>query len=134
MVTTSHSSTVRGTLSNPKTQASKRSSEPTPNLGDATSLKPSNDDTKSLPSNDSAPPPGADNDDTLANGQDGKMGGGGKEELLPHSKKVRGTLGSDGGKKVDGSQLGDATSLKAEISSGASDGMGRETEREGHDK
>ena len=61
MVDTSHSKSVRGTLSNPKTQEAKNSSTPTPRLGDGTSLKPENDDPK-LPENDSAPPPGQGND------------------------------------------------------------------------
>jgi hypothetical protein len=56
-----HSKTVRGTLDNPKTKEAINSSKETPNLGDATSLKPANDD-KKLPANDSAPPRGQGND------------------------------------------------------------------------
>jgi hypothetical protein len=62
MVDNSHSKSVRGTLSNPKTQEAMNSSKPTPRLGDGTSLKPASDDSKSLPSNDSAPPAGQGND------------------------------------------------------------------------
>ncbi|KAG9191700.1 hypothetical protein G6011_10434 [Alternaria panax] len=62
MVDTSHSKSVRGTLSNPKTKQTINSSKPTPDLGDGTSLKPANDDKKSFPSNDSAPPAGQGND------------------------------------------------------------------------
>ncbi|KAE8837012.1 hypothetical protein HRS9122_07167 [Pyrenophora teres f. teres] len=61
MVNTTHSTSVRGTLSNPKTTAAKQSSKPIPGLGDSTSLKPERDD-KPLPSNDSAPPAHGNND------------------------------------------------------------------------
>jgi hypothetical protein len=61
MVDTSHSKSVRGTLSNPKTQAAKASSKPTPTRGDGTSLKTVNS-TKSFPANDSAPLAGEGND------------------------------------------------------------------------
>ncbi len=62
MVDTSHSSSVRGTLSNPKTQEAMESSKPTPRLADHVSLKPENDDKNSFPPNDSAPPAGQGND------------------------------------------------------------------------
>ncbi|KAI4647510.1 uncharacterized protein J4E78_008824 [Alternaria triticimaculans] len=52
MVDTSHSSSVRGTLSNPKTKEAMSSDKPTPRLGDHVSLKPENDDSKTFPSND----------------------------------------------------------------------------------
>ncbi|KAI4643836.1 hypothetical protein J4E93_006849 [Alternaria ventricosa] len=52
MVDTSHSSSVRGTLSNPKTKEAMNSDKPTPRLGDHVSLKPENDDSKTFPSND----------------------------------------------------------------------------------
>ncbi|KAI4923340.1 hypothetical protein J4E85_008377 [Alternaria conjuncta] len=52
MVDTSHSSSVRGTLSNPKTKEAMTSDKPTPRLGDHVSLKPENDDSKTFPSND----------------------------------------------------------------------------------
>ncbi|KAF2828534.1 hypothetical protein CC86DRAFT_392799 [Ophiobolus disseminans] len=120
-----HSQTVRGTLSNPKTQAAMHSPTPTPQLGDATSLKPEASN-KPLPSNDSAPPLGEGND---ADSSPSKK----KESMdeLPHSKKVRGTLANDDGAKVNGTQLGDPVSLKSETSGRE---MGRGVEREGVEK
>jgi hypothetical protein len=172
MVDTSHSKSVRGTLSNPKTQAAKDSSKPTPRLGDGTSLKTVNSE-KSFPSNDSAPPAGEGNDTpskskdvansspssnhgaptvsdpyrkkgTDAGGPDKRAIGNGRDDVkagkgateqgegLPHSKKVRGTLANDDGKKVNRTQLGDPASLKAETSKTVD--MGKGTEREGQDK
>jgi hypothetical protein len=172
MVDNSHSKSVRGTLSNPKTQEAKNSSKPVPRLGDGTSLKPANDD-KPLPSNDSAPPAGQGNDTpskskdssssssstsdsaptvsdpyrksgTDAGGPDKKAIGNGRDDAkagkgaaeqgegLPHSKKVRGTLANDDGKKVNRTQLGDPASLKSETSK--TNDMGKGTEREGQDK
>lgn len=142
-----HSKTVRGTLDNPKTQEAIKSDKPTKTLGDATSLKPENDD-KSLPANDSAPPRGQGNDKDSesaptvsepyrknkdAGGADKKAKGNGREEKedLPHSKTVRGTLAHDDGKKVNKTQLGDPASLKAETSKSE---MSKGTEREGEDK
>ncbi|KAF1947646.1 hypothetical protein EJ02DRAFT_1123 [Clathrospora elynae] len=155
----SHSSSVRGTLDNPKTKEAMKSDNPTPSLGDATSLKPVNDD-KKLPSSDSAPPAGQGNDtptnsasesaptvsepyrkNANAGGPDKKAIGNGGEERkrlkegkddLPHSKKVRGTLANDDGNKVNKTQLGDPVSLKAETSK--TDDMDKGTEREGQDK
>lgn len=142
MVDTSHSKSVRGTLSNPKTQQAKNASAPTPRLGDGTSLKPENDDPK-LPENDSAPPPGQGNDKKATGNGDAAAaassssagngkGKGEKGEQLPHSKTVRGTLANGHGGKVNRTQLGDPTSLKAETSERGD--MGREVEREGQRK
>jgi hypothetical protein len=165
MVDNSHSRSVRGTLSNPKTQEAKDSSKPTPRLGDGTSLRPVNGD-KSLPSNDSAPPAGQGNDTpskskdsadsaptvsepyrksgtdagapdkrAIGNGRDDVKAGRGATEQgqgLPHSKKVRGTLANDDGKKVNKTQLGDPVSLKSETSE--TNDMGKGTEGEGQDK
>jgi hypothetical protein len=158
-----HSKTVRGTLDNPKTKEAMNSDKPVPRLGDATSLKPANND-KPLPSNDSAPPPGQGNDKpsssssssssdhgaptvsepykkkgTDAGGPDKKAKGNGRDDSsesgskddLPHSKKVRGTLANDDGKKVNRTQLGDPASLKAETSK---TDLGRSVEREGTEK
>ena len=172
MVNTNHSTSVRGTLSNPKTTAAQHSNNPTPSLGDSTSLKPEPDN-KSLPSNDSAPPAHKNSDapsspscsysdsaptvsdpyrtaGTSAGGGDKKaIGNGGsaqkgpeskkadakstdEKEELPHSKKVRGTLANNDGKRVNRTQLGDPASLKAETSS--TNDMSKQTEREGMDK
>ncbi|EDU51338.1 hypothetical protein PtrSN002B_002533 [Pyrenophora tritici-repentis] len=157
MVNTTHSTSVRGTLSNPKTTAAKQSNKSTPSLGDSTSLKPERDD-KPLPSNDSAPPANGNNDTpsspscsysssapvvsdpyrgagTSAGGGDKKAignGGSAQKEELPHSKTVRGTLANKDGNKVNRTQLGDPASLKAETSS--TNDMDRQTEREGMDK
>jgi hypothetical protein len=134
-----HSKTVRGTFDNPKTQEAINSDKKVPQLGDATSLKPENDN-KKLPSNDSAPPRGQGNDadsnpgaptvsDPYRKKEQGASGE--SKEDLPHSKKVRGTLANDDGKKVNKTQLGDPASLKAETSK---TDMGRSVEREGQDK
>jgi hypothetical protein len=134
-----HSKTVRGTLDNPKTQEAIHSNQKPPQLGDATSLKPENDD-KKLPSNDSAPPRGQGNDADSDPGaptvsdpyrKNERAASVEPKEELPHSKKVRGTLANDDGKKVNRTQLGDPASLKAETSK--SD-LGRDVEREGQDK
>ncbi|KAF1842390.1 uncharacterized protein K460DRAFT_409807 [Cucurbitaria berberidis CBS 394.84] len=142
-----HSKTVRGTLDNPKTQKAMKSDKPTKGLGDATSLKPENG-TKPLPSRDSAPPHGEGNDKSSDSAptvsdpyrKNGDAGGTGKKpsrngreegKSLPHSKTVRGTFANDDGKKVNNTQLGDATSLKAETSESES---GKDVEREGGDK
>ncbi|OAL00470.1 hypothetical protein IQ06DRAFT_336024 [Phaeosphaeriaceae sp. SRC1lsM3a] len=122
-----HSKTVRGTLDNPKTQEAIKNDSKVPSLGDATSLKPENDD-KKLPSNDSAPPRGQGNDsdsNVVAPTPSNPSG------ELPHSKKVRGTLANNDGQKVNKTQLGDPASLKAETSK---TNMGKDTEREGQDK
>lgn len=144
-----HSQKVRGTLDNPKTKEAMNSDKPTPRLGDATSLKPANDDSKSLPSNDSAPPAGQANDtasdsaptvsepyrkNSNAGGGDKRAKGNGRDdgqegkEDLPHSKKVRGTLANTDGKELNKTQLGDPASLKAETSSTS---MDKSVEREG---
>jgi hypothetical protein len=157
MVDTSHSKSVRGTLSNPKTKQAMNSDKPTPRLGDHVSLKPENDDEKEFPSNEPAPTPstpykkagtsaGGGDKKAVGNGgnvegrnmEDGRAkqgAGGNKEEAkgdLPHSKKVRGTLANNDGEKVNRTQLGDPASLKAETSQTGD--MGRQTEREGRDK
>jgi hypothetical protein len=126
-----HSKTVRGTLDNPKTQEAMKSDKKTPQLGDATSLKPENSD-KKLPSNDSAPPSGQGNDvDSDESYNNETAASVEPKEDLPHSKKVRGTLANNDGKKVNRTQLGDPASLKSETSK---TDMGREVEREGQDK
>ncbi|KAL5114435.1 hypothetical protein ACEQ8H_007690 [Pleosporales sp. CAS-2024a] len=124
-----HSKTVRGTLSNPKTQEAIQSDQPVPTLGDATSLKPENDD-KKLPCNDSAPPRGQGNDSGAHHV--GAPTPSNPRGELPHSNKVRATFGNAHGKQVNKTQLGDATSLKAETSK--TKDMGKSTEREGQDK
>jgi hypothetical protein len=126
-----HSQTVRGTLDNPKTQEAMRSDKPTPRLGDATSLKPANDDRK-LPPNDSAPPHGEGNDtDSKSSAPTVSEASGTKKEDLPHSKKVRGTLANDDGDKVNKTQLGDPASLTSETSDST---MEKGVEREGANK
>ena len=134
-----HSKTVRGTLDNPKTQEAMNSNKDTPQLGDATSLKPESSN-KRLPSNDSAPPRGQGNDADSDPGaptvsdpyrKNERAASVEPKEDLPHSKKVRGTLANDDGKKVNKTQLGDPASMKAETSK--SD-MGKSVEREGQDK
>jgi hypothetical protein len=122
MSTKPHSKTVRGTLDNPKTQEAIKSDKKIPQLGDATSLKPETSD------NDSAPPRGQGNDSGANVGAPTPSNAQGE---LPHSKKVRGTLANDDGKKVNKTQLGDPASLKAETSK---TDMDKGTEREGQDK
>jgi hypothetical protein len=122
-----HSKTVRGTLDNPKTKEAMNSDKKIPQLGDATSLKPETSD-KKLPENDSAPPPGQGNDSDVNVGAPTPSNPQGE---LPHSKKVRGTLANNDGKKVNKTQLGDPASLKAETSN---TNMDKGTEREGQDK
>lgn len=142
-----HSQKVRGTLDNPKTKAAMKSDKPTPRLGDATSLKPENDDSIDLPENDSAPPAGQGNDTDSAptvsepyrnnpntGGGDKRAKGNGRstgKENLPHSKTVRGTLANKDGKEVNKTQLGDPVSLKAETSNTK---MEKSAEREGLEK
>lgn len=116
-----HSKTVRGTFDNPKTKAAIESGSNPPRLGDHVSLKPENDDPptpenqKSKSVSSLVPNSASDTND----------------DDLPHSKKVRGTLANSDGKKVNKTQLGDPTSLKAETSK---TNMGRQTEREGKEK
>jgi len=162
MVNTTHSTSVRGTLSNPKTARGQDSNSSTPSLGDSTSLKPESDN-KPLPSNDSSPPAHIDNDTpsaptvsdpyrtagtsagggdkrAIGNGGSAQKGGSGKKadakagekKELPHSKTVRGTLANNDGKRVNRTQLGDPASLKAETSS--TNDMNMQTEREGTNK
>ncbi|KAF2852895.1 hypothetical protein T440DRAFT_497402 [Plenodomus tracheiphilus IPT5] len=148
-----HSQRVRGTLDNPKTKEAMSSDKPTPRLEDGTSLKPAHDDSKSLPSNDSAPPAGQGNDsdsaptvsepyrkDPNAGGGDKRAKGNGRnkgkltigsKEDLPHSKKVRGTLANTDGKQLNKTQLGDPASLTAETSDTH---MSKGVEREGLEK
>jgi hypothetical protein len=122
-----HSKTVRGTLDNPKTKEAINSDKKTAQLGDPTSLKPENSN-KRLPANDTAPPGGQGNDSGSNVGAPTPSNPDGE---LPHSKKVRGTLANDDGKKVNKTQLGDPASLKAETSK---TDMDNGTEREGQDK
>ncbi len=122
-----HSQTVRGTLDNPKTKEAMNSDKPTPQLGDATSLKPEKSN-KELPSNDSAPPT---SDQKGESSNDSESTSDAKDKDLPHSKTVRGTLANTDGKKVDKKQLGDPTSLKAENNRSE---MDKDVEREGQDK
>jgi hypothetical protein len=130
-----HSKTVRGTLDNPKTQEAMKFDKKTPQLGDATSLKPETSSPK-LPSNDTAPPAGQGNDTgaprvSEISPKDERAASVEPKEELPHSKKVRGTLANDDGKTVNEKQLGDPASLKAETSKSS---MGKEVEREGQGK
>ncbi|KAH9871983.1 hypothetical protein J1614_006242 [Plenodomus biglobosus] len=136
-----HSQKVRGTLDNPKTKEAMNSDKPTPRLGDATSLKAENDDSKALPPNDSAPPAGEGNDSDSTSTvsrpyrKASNAGGGEKtaqsNEDLPHSKRVRGTFANRDGKTVNKTQLGDPVSLKAETSDTK---MEQGVEREGKEK
>ncbi|KAK7188623.1 hypothetical protein DPSP01_005583 [Paraphaeosphaeria sporulosa] len=122
-----HSKTVRGTFDNPKTKAAIKAGDNPPQIGDPTSLKPETYDNtpdnrkvaQSLVPNSSSDT----NDDDLSKFKDG--------DDLPHSKKVRGTLANTDGKKVNKTQLGDPTSLKAKTSE---TNMGKQTEREGLEK
>jgi hypothetical protein len=109
-----HSATVRGTLSNPKTQAAISSNQTPPQIGDPVSLqdpKPDSAPTENVKSVSSSQPadPYRENEHKTASSSSGSSG-----KDLPHSKKVRGTLGHEGGKKVNKSMLGDPVSLKAE--------------------
>lgn len=119
MVDTSHSKSVRGTLSNPKTKEAINSTKSTPDLGDGTSLKPANDDKKPLPSNDSAPPAGQGNDTPSASSSSssssdsaptvsdpyrkaGTSAGGGDKKAIGNGGNVEGRNmedGKQGGKK-----------------------------------
>ncbi|OAL49388.1 hypothetical protein IQ07DRAFT_680631 [Pyrenochaeta sp. DS3sAY3a] len=122
-----HSKTVRGTLDNPKTQEAIKSDKRIPQLGDATSLKPENDDIK-LPQYDSAPPPGQGSNKNNSKASSNHVK---SEKDLPHSKQVRGTLANSSGKRVSNVQLGDPVSLKAE---GSQTEMENDVEREGEAK
>lgn len=121
-----HSKTVRGTFDNPKTQEAITSDKKIPQLGDATSLKPENDDIK-LPQYDSAPPPGQGSDKSSKSSLSHVKA----DKDLPHSKQVRGTLANSSGKRVSNEQLGDPVSLKAE---GSQTEMDKDVEREGDAK
>ncbi|KAI4948070.1 hypothetical protein J4E91_006063 [Alternaria rosae] len=164
MVDTSHSSSVRGTLSNPKTKEAMNSDKATPRLGDHVSLKPENDDEKTFPSNDapssstsstssSSSPPSSETSSigaptpstpyvksgTSAGGADKKAVGNGGG-----SKKEDGKEELPHSKKVRGTLANDdgnkvnKTQLgdPASLKAETSDtkDMGRQTEREGRDK
>ncbi|KAL1800812.1 hypothetical protein ACET3X_001154 [Alternaria dauci] len=121
MVDTSHSRSVRGTLSNPKTKEATNSTNSNPDLGDGTSLKPPNDDKKSFPSNDSAPPAGQGNDTPSASSSSssssdsaptvsdpyrkaGTSAGGGDKKAIGNGGNVEGRNmedGKQGGKKSE---------------------------------
>ena len=108
-----HSATVRGTLSNPKTQAAISSNQSPPQIGDPVSLqdsKPDSTPSDSVKSDLASRPadPYRENEHKTASSS------GSSEKDLPHSKKVRGTLGHKGGKEVNKRMLGDPVSLKAE--------------------
>lgn len=113
-----HSKTVRGTFDNPKTQAAIKAGSNPPRIGDPTSLKLETSD--ETPNSRNAAQSLVPNSSSDTNDAD-----------LPHSKKVRGTLANTHGGKVNRTQLGDPTSLKAETSE---TDMGRQTEREGLEK
>jgi hypothetical protein len=101
-----HSATVRGTLSNPKTQAAIENNEKPPQIGDPVSLTSEKEDSAPQTSaSDSSKPadPYRQNEQESSSKQD-----------LPHSKKVRGTLTNDSGKEVEKGMLGDPVSLKSE--------------------
>ena len=100
MVDTSHSKSVRGTLSNPKTKEAVNSTKSTPDLGDGTSLKPANDDKKSLPSNDSAPPAGQGNDTPSASSSSSSSSDSAPTVSDPYRKA--GTSAGGGDKKAIG--------------------------------
>ncbi|KAH7380740.1 hypothetical protein BKA66DRAFT_419516 [Pyrenochaeta sp. MPI-SDFR-AT-0127] len=140
-----HSQTVRGTLDNPKTQEAMVSNKAVPQLGDPISLKP-DPSVKKISVNNSDPLPKQDNSTRLesasttshlnhnkesAPSADKNSKDNRREDELPHSKKVRGTLSHGTGKTLDTAQLGDPTSLKAETSKTE---MGKDVEREGQDK
>lgn len=148
-----HSKTVRGTLDNPKTKEAIKSNKTPATIGDPTSLKHEGGaDDKQQSSNDAAASPGqgynvnskADVKAPTPSNPSGELPHSKKQVgnvgaptpsnpqgELPHSKKVRGTLSNTDGQKVNKTQLGDPTSLKAETST---TNMGNATEREGQDK
>jgi hypothetical protein len=101
----SHSKTVRGTLDNPKIKEAMKSDKPTPQLGDPTSLKAENDDSKKLPSNDSAPPAGQGNDSGANVGAPTADNPSGE---LPGTKKAQGKLSGGQGNST-GSNVGAPT-------------------------
>ncbi|KAF2651504.1 hypothetical protein K491DRAFT_696415 [Lophiostoma macrostomum CBS 122681] len=101
-----HSATVRGTLSNPKTQSAIKNNEEPPQIGDPVSLASGKDDSKPHNSTSDSVSP--------ANSYSENKQKGSQKQDLPHSKKVRGTLANEEGKKVDKTMLGDPVSLKTE--------------------
>jgi hypothetical protein len=105
-----HSKTVRGTLDNPKTKEAMKSDKPIPRLGDPTSLKAENDDSKELPSNDSAPPAGQGNDSGAKGGSNvGAPTADNPSGELPGTKKAQGKLSGDQGNSNSGSNVGAPT-------------------------
>jgi hypothetical protein len=108
-----HSATVRGTLSNSKTQAAISSNQDPPQIGDPISLSDSKLDSAPVdnvkPGSSSRPA-----ESYRENEKESSSASGNSGENLPHSKKVRGTLGHEGGKEVNKRMLGDTVSLKAE--------------------
>ncbi|KAF2709604.1 hypothetical protein K504DRAFT_467569 [Pleomassaria siparia CBS 279.74] len=119
-----HSQTVRGTLSNPKTQAAKQSdTPPPPNMGDPVSLSSSKTDSVPLssvrPVSDARPAdPYRQNENATPASKttSSSSSSSSSKEKLPHSKQVRGTLDNEAGPRVNKSMLGDPVSLKAETS------------------
>ncbi|KAF2738392.1 hypothetical protein EJ04DRAFT_549894 [Polyplosphaeria fusca] len=100
----SHSKTVRGTLSHPKSSLSTSRNNP-PQLGDPISLSKEHDDSvplSSIPDFSRADP---------YRQNEGKT-----SRPIEHSKRVRGTLGNSAGPEVNKSMLGDPVSMKAETS------------------
>ncbi|ORY11485.1 hypothetical protein BCR34DRAFT_601272 [Clohesyomyces aquaticus] len=94
-----HSKTVRGTLSNPKTQAAIKNKETPPGIGGpAAQVEPkkssSTSSSRSVPSGSTGATP-----QSTGTGEQNR-------EKLPHSKTVRGTLANTDGRKVDKMMLG----------------------------
>jgi hypothetical protein len=108
-----HSATVRGTLSNPKTQAAISSNQEPPQIGDPISLSDSKPESAPLENVKPVSSPQS-ADPYRENEKKSSSGSGNSGENLPHSKKVRGTLGHKGGNEVNEKMLGDPVSLKAE--------------------
>jgi len=120
-----HSQTVRGTLSNPKTQSAMNSHQTPPQLGDPVSLEAEKQDSIPLssirtPSSFRPADPYRENEYASSSSTTSTSP---TSKNLPHSKQVRGTLGpgsiqgGPGGPELNNSMLGDPVSLKAETSS-----------------
>jgi hypothetical protein len=123
-----HSATVRGTLSNPKTQEAKEKHQKEGNptqIGDPGSLKTETSSTNPVPgrtnqdgaTTSSNPHPS----DPYERSPEDRVdpSGGNDDSERPHSQRVRGTLSHPDAGKQDNksrSMLGDHVSLKAEMS------------------
>ena len=118
-MSTPHSKTVRGTLSNEKTKAAISTNEKPAQIGDPVSFvtdtsNKSADSAPSAPSTFDQKTYQANPKDLSHNETSPKRDA--AEDNLPHSKKVRGTLANKSGKSVNKTMLGDPASLKSETS------------------